>query len=116
MIWLKSAILIPSSGCISAPRTDDPTRLNDASRNSPRIVEDRSTVDIESGERTRGSPRILVIKIIEAPLIRRANRDELHALSPAFNFAGSYGGLGLFRQRRLPYRNRGLQYRPLLRG
>src|ERR1700722_1777795 len=110
MMWLKSAILIPSSGCIGRPRTGDPAALLDAAGDLPRIDEHRGSVDIESGQRCGVACRILLVQIIEAPLIGGAEWDELHSLSAPLGLARANGVAGLVRQRRLPNRDRRLEH------
>src|SRR5580658_540775 len=103
MMWLKSAIRIPSSGCIWLPRTGHCSRLINTFCDPSRIEKHGGTIDAETRQRTGIAFGVFVVEIIEAFLICRRHGEELHALPAAFGFARLTGGQRLLRQRRFPY-------------
>src|SRR5271163_818176 len=87
MIWLKSAMRIPSSGCMCRTHTDHLARGFDALRDLPGVAKHRHAVDVESSEPKGAARRVFFIQIIEAPLLGWGNRDELDAFRAALDFA-----------------------------
>src|SRR5580658_3474182 len=115
MMWLKSATRMPSSGCIWFPRTVHGPRLFNTLGDPSRIEKHGGTVNTETRQGTGIAGGVVLIELVEAPLLFRRYRDELHALVAPFGLARLNGGRRLLRQGSFPNRDRRLEHGLILR-